>query len=126
MSLFIGWAAVTDPSSFRAPPAVGFLLAAVFGLTAARLIQMRLHPLSGGDGLVALILVSLAGIGGWIAFGPGARVCTSSLSGFSPAPAQGLGCRIPFGIGAVITGTMALYCVWRSLRGRRTASASDS
>jgi hypothetical protein len=61
------------------------------------------------------ILIGLAAIGKWIAFGAGARACSGSLSlGVLGAQGgmSGLGCRIPFGLGAiVIDGVIAWLAV---------------
>jgi hypothetical protein len=94
----------------------------VFAVSAARLLQLLVQPRSGGDGFAALIYGGLAGIGAWIAVGPGARVCAAGLSGQRMESAEGFGCRLPFGAGAVVTSVLALYCGWRWLRARRAAS----
>jgi len=60
------------------------------------------------NGVLGLAAVGgLAAIGNWIAFGAGERVCGASIL-FWVGEAEGLGCRIPFGIGAVITNAILL------------------
>lgn len=58
-------------------------------------------------GLFALLsLAGLAAIGSWVAFGLGERACSGSISLpwlWSESDLSGLACRIPFGLGALIT-----------------------
>jgi hypothetical protein len=64
--------------------------------------------LSGFLGI--LVLVGLAAIANWIAFGFGARACGASIMIWA-GDVQGLGCRIPFGIGAVMTNAIIVMSV---------------
>jgi len=53
-----------------------------------------------------LIVIAMGTILTWIAFGPGERACTGSISFlffWQKHHASGAGCRIPFGIAAVLT-----------------------
>lgn len=54
-----------------------------------------------------LALIGLAALGNWVAFGFGARTCGASIV-FWAGELQGLGCRIPFGIGAVMTNAIVI------------------
>ena len=68
------------------------------------------------SGLLALlVLLGLAAIGNWIAFGVGARTCDASIALWS-GPLEGLGCRIPFGIGALITNAIVVLCAVTTLQ----------
>jgi hypothetical protein len=64
------------------------------------------RPLLSGF-LGVLIVAGLAAIANWIAFGVGGRTCGASIFIWS-GPMQGLGCRIPFGIGALITNAIVV------------------
>ena len=69
-------------------------------------------------GLMAIILVSFAAIGSWIAFGPGPRACTIAFEGFlfDAAWSNDLACRVGFGIGAVMVDGMVLLAIAGALR----------
>jgi hypothetical protein len=61
-----------------------------------------------------LSLAGLAMIGNWIAFGAGERVCSGSISlpgAWTETDFSGLGCRIPFGLGALITDAFLGYLI---------------
>jgi hypothetical protein len=60
--------------------------------------------------LVLLVVSGLAAIGNWIAFGVGERVCGASILIWT-GTLSGLGCRIPFGIGALITNGFLLLLI---------------
>jgi hypothetical protein len=69
------------------------------------------RPLASGF-LALLALIGLAAIGNWIAFGVGARACSGSIPFWTDNAFSGLGCRIPFGIGALMTNAFVLVgCV---------------
>jgi len=51
---------------------------------------------------------------GWIAFGPGARACTSSIGALAPE----MPCRIGFGVGAVQLVFMFIVAVRQALAAR--------
>lgn len=116
------WAAATRSAALRVPPAVAYVAAAVFVLAAARILRLRGPSPGPGDGTAALMLGAMAAVGAWIAAGPGARVCGVGTGGRPLAAATGLECRVPFGVGAVITALMAAYALrrWRR-RARRPA-----
>ena len=61
-----------------------------------------------------LALAGLAAIGNWIAFGAGERACSGSISlprMSGDSDFSGLGCRIPFGLGALITDAFLCYMI---------------
>lgn len=59
------------------------------------------------QGLFALLsLAGLAAVGSWVAFGVGERACSGGIDlpwVWSSGDLSGLACRIPFGLGALIT-----------------------
>ena len=113
--------AATGNDGLNAPPAVAYIAGAVFVGAALRILQLQLQPASEGNGYAALMLAGFTLIGGWIALGPGERICSGGIGiGGVGAGAQGLGWRVPFGIGALIAGAMTLYAAWRWARGRRS------
>lgn len=99
------------PEDINGPPWLGFAAGGIFvaaGLAVIAGPQAAL--LSGLFGLLAL--GGLAAIGNWIAFGAGERVCSGSLSLpwlASGADLAGIACRIPFGLGALITDAFFCY-----------------
>jgi hypothetical protein len=101
------------------PPAIAYLLAGVLVLAAARLLQLRRPPPDAGDGIAALMLGAMAAVAAWIAAGPGARLCGLGAGGRPLVPGTSLACRVPFGVGAVVTALMAAYAIRRWLRSRR-------
>jgi hypothetical protein len=110
---------VHDPG-LNVPPAIGYLVAGVFGCAALAM----LHRAAGREapvGLAALMLVGLAGIGGWIGLGPGERSCVAGTGSHLLAVTGGATCRVAFGGGAVLTSLMAGWALrawWRTRRGR--------
>jgi len=63
-----------------------------------------------------LAVAGLAAIGNWIAFGFGERVCGASILVWV-GPVEGLACRIPFGIGALITNAILLVMTVIAVQG---------
>ena len=65
-----------------------------------------------------LIMIFLAAIANWIAFGAGPRGCTSSVAGFFLASSRAAGdleCRIAFGIGAAMVDGALLWAFGAAL-----------
>jgi hypothetical protein len=93
------------------PPWLGFVAGGVF--TAAGLAVMAGPRSSLAASLFGLLsLAGLAMLGNWIAFGAGERACSGSISLpwlWSESDFSGLGCRIPFGLGALITDAFLCY-----------------
>lgn len=115
--------AATGDEGLNVPPAIAYTAGGIFVVAALRMLQLQLQPASAGNGYAALMLAGFTLIGGWIAVGPGERVCSGGIGIVgvgAGAGAQGLGCRVPFGIGALIAGAMTLYAGWRWARGRRS------
>jgi hypothetical protein len=95
------------------PPWLGFVAGGVFAGAGLAVLAAPWSPPAGRlFGL--LTLAGLAMIGNWVAFGAGERVCAGSISLpwlWSESDYSGLGCRIPFGLGAVITDAFLCYMI---------------
>ena len=95
------------------PPWLGFVAGGVFA--SAGLGVMAGPRSSMAANLFGLLsLAGLAMIGNWIAFGAGERVCSGSISlpvAWTETDFSGLGCRIPFGLGALITDAFLCYLI---------------
>lgn len=93
------------------PPWLGFVAGGIFASAGLAVIAGPQSPLVSGL-FGVLTLAGLAAIGNWIAFGVGERACSGSISlpwlG-SESDFSGLGCRIPFGLGALITDAFLCY-----------------
>ena len=93
------------------PPWLGFAAGGIF--TAGGLSIMLAPRSSLAANLFGLLsLAGLAMLGNWIAFGAGERACSGSISlslMWSESDFSGLGCRIPFGLGALITDAFLCY-----------------
>lgn len=95
------------------PPWLGFAAGGIFVSAGLAVMAGPQAPLVGGL-FGALALAGLAAIGNWIAFGAGERACSGSISlpGLSShSDFSGLGCRIPFGFGALITDAFLCYMI---------------
>lgn len=123
LAALLAWAAATEAPALRVPAVVAYAVAWCLGLGALRALQLSLVPGSAGDGLAALLLAGLAGVGAWIALGPGTRACAVGPSLRATTPLTGLACRVPFGFGALLTALLAAYAAQRWWRARRGASA---
>lgn len=92
------------------PPWLGFVAGGVFACGGlAVMVGPRAVLLNSLFAMLAL--AGLAAMGNWVAFGAGERACSGSLSLpwlWGEGEFSGLGCRIPFGIGALITD--AIFC----------------
>lgn len=108
------WAAYTRHPALRVPPSIGYLVGAVIVAGSAAAAAKASGRPRLVEALSILILVGFTAIGDWIAFGDSGLACTTNL------PLSGVarlaGCRIAFGIGAVISGAMAIWAAtmaWR-------------
>jgi hypothetical protein len=106
---------VRDPA-LHVPPALGYVVAVVFGAAAlAALAQAWGHPRAQA-GFATLVLAGMSATGAWLATPAGARGCRSSL-GMLPGLAPSFGCRTAFGAGAFVTALMTAYAFrqwWRA------------
>lgn len=87
------------------PPWLGLAAGGCFAAAGCALIAGPQSPLVARlFGMLSLLGLVL--IGNWVAFGAGERVCGGSFSLAGMVAGRdlaGLGCRIPFGVGALIT-----------------------
>jgi hypothetical protein len=100
------------------PPWLGFVAGGIFA-TAGLSIMAGTRSSRAANLLGLLALAGLAMIGNWIAFGAGERVCSGSISlslMWSESDFSGLGCRIPFGLGALITDAFLCYMIVATLQ----------
>ena len=100
-------------ADINGPPWLGFVAGGIFVAAGLAVIAGPQSPLARGL-FGILTLAGLAAIGNWIAFGAGKRVCSGSISLpwlWSEGDLSGLACRIPFGLGALITDAFLCYMV---------------
>ncbi|MEZ5559965.1 MAG: hypothetical protein R3E86_15645 [Pseudomonadales bacterium] len=94
------------------PAWLGFAAGGVFAAGGLAVIAGR-SPLASLFTL--LVLAGFVAIANWIAFGVGERVCGVSILGFafsSSGDLSGLGCRVPFGLAALmVNGVFGLAAV---------------
>ena len=109
---------VGDPG-LRVPPVVAYIAAGIFFMGAVAVLKQLLGIHSTVDGLAPLILAGLTAIGAWIALSPESGGCTVGSGDGPGVEVSGLGCRIPFGLGALITGAMTVYSARAWLRARK-------
>jgi len=110
-------------ADIHGPPWLGVAAGGSFAAAGLALICGPQAPLA--NGLFGVLSVAgLAAIGNWIAFGLGARACSATLSMswlWSGTDLAGAACRIPFGLGALITdallGYMAVSLLQKALGG---------
>ncbi|MBU0620756.1 MAG: hypothetical protein KJ795_02810 [Gammaproteobacteria bacterium] len=91
------------------PPWLGLAAGGVFVAAGLAVMAGPERPVFNGI-LAILVIAGLAALGNWIAFGAGERVCAGSIL-FWKSDMSGLGCRIPFGMGALITNAILLLMV---------------
>ena len=116
----LAWNALTRDARLTSPPWLTLLCALALAVAAARVLQLRGRPHSAGHGFAVILLAAFAVVGGWIALGPGARVCSVGAADVPLGEIGGWRCRLPFGIGAAITAAMATYALRLWLRSRRS------
>lgn len=108
------------PQGLQAPAWIAHLAGGAFVLAGAIVLLRAAGRGQVADGLVCLLLVVFAGIGAWIALGPGAEQCVVRRGGIA-APASPTSCRVALGAGLVVVLAMLAYAArrwWRGSRGR--------
>lgn len=85
---------------------LGIACGGVFIAGGLALLAGQQRPVLNGF-FAILVLIGLASIGNWIAFGVGERTCGASIV-FWQGELTGLGCRVPFGIGALIVNAVTV------------------
>ena len=105
-----------DQANSDAPRWVAMLAGGLFVL-AGVVVWTQGSPGAQAAGYV--IVIGLAAIANWVAFGPGTRACASTLSFFGFATwrrAPDLECRIAFGLGAVMMDAIVLMTAADAIR----------
>jgi len=100
------------------PPWLGFVAGGLFFLAGVSILMGRIASLASSV-LTVLVLAGFAAIGNWIAFGAGERHCSGGLSlgvFWGEGDLSGWGCRIPFGLGALMLNGMLGYVTVVTLR----------
>lgn len=97
-------------ADINGPLWLGAVAGGIFIVGGLAILMGQHHPLIGAA-LGIVIAAGLAAIGNWIAFGVGERVCTGSIPVLGNHDLSNLGCRIPFGIGAIITNAFVVWSV---------------
>jgi hypothetical protein len=105
-------------ADINGPAWLGLVSGGVFALAGLTVMAGRLPPLVSSL-LVLALLAGLAVLGNWIAFGAGERLCSGSISLpflWIERDLSGLGCRIPFGIGALAINGIFFYAAVKTLQ----------
>lgn len=118
-ALFLVRAAIIRDPGLHVPPVIAYVVAGVFLLGAVAVVQQIIGGPTRGHGVAVLILAGFTVIGAWIALSPDSGGCTVGVNDGPGTAASGLACRIPFGIGALISGAMTLYAATTWIRARR-------
>ncbi len=118
--LLIRAAIIGDPG-LRVPPLIAYACAGVFFVGAFALLQQIFGGPTRGHGAAVLILAGLTVIGAWIALSPRSGGCSIGVNDAGTETA-GLACRLPFGIGALLTGLATIAAARSWLRARRKPS----
>ncbi len=102
----------------QGPPWLGFVAGGTFVAAGLSIIAGPRAALLGSL-FAVLALAGLAALGNWVAFGAGERVCSGSLSLpwlWGESDFSGLACRIPFGLGALITDAFLCWMIVATLQ----------
>lgn len=102
----------------QGPPWLGFVAGGIF-VAAGLAIIAGPRALLVNSLFAILALAGLAALGNWVAFGAGERVCSGSLALpwlWGEGDFSGLACRIPFGLGAVITDAFLCWMIVATLQ----------
>jgi hypothetical protein len=118
---FVVW---SEQPGLRVPPAVGYLAAGVFAAAGVSLFLQATGFALAANLCAILMTAALAGIGGWIGFGSGARRCEGSLGGFGFVPGEGT-CRLVFGAGAVVTAGIVILMMLSLFKGKADSQAQE-
>jgi hypothetical protein len=117
LGLLLSYMVWSGQPGLQVPPAVGYLAAGTF-LAAGATLLLQVRGAQRAQQVTAFLLVAaLAGVGGWIGFGPGSRRCGGSLGFLAFVPGE-LVCRGVFGAGAVLTGLIAVLMLRPLFKGR--------
>ena len=103
------------PEKLHAPAWVAYTSAAVFCLAGLSIIAQALGMRGVNRWLACVLLGVMTLIPGWIGFVGGPRQCSAFAPGARSA-ASGAGCRLPFGLAAVLCAMIFLVALRRALR----------
>lgn len=107
LGLWLNYVVWSRQPGLQVPPAVGYLAAGAF-VAAGLTLLLQAGSFARAATVAAFLMVAaMAGIGGWIGFGPGSRRCEASVGGLAFVSGEWL-CRLGFGTGAVLTGLIAV------------------
>ena len=112
------------PQGLNVPSWVAHMVSGCFGLAGVAVFVHASVSKRAYQWLMVAVLATMMAIPSWIAFGPGERECSASAWG---APSgwltfldleevQGLGCRIPFALGAALMGVVLAIAVGAAMR----------
>ena len=110
------WTAYTRHPALKVPPTIGYVVAAICLAGSAAAAAKASGRRRLVETLAVVILVGFTAVGAWIALGDGGGSCTTNLP--LAGAARGAGCRIAFGLGAVISAAMAAIAMVTLRRGR--------
>lgn len=100
----------------KVPPAIAYLAAGSF-VAAGMSLFLQGRAMNRAAAVSAILSVgAMAGIGGWIGFGPGSRRCGGSLGGLTFIPGEWT-CRVVFGAGAILTAGIVLLMLRSLVKG---------
>lgn len=106
------------PEQLKAPAWIAFCALGLLGFSGVCIIAQALRLEGLARWLVCLLLGGMAVIPAWIAFGVGARRCTTVALGAHSAVSE-MVCRGSFGVGAIVLALMSGLAVRGALRTRR-------
>jgi hypothetical protein len=115
--LLVGFLIYVHPEGLRAPAWVAYVAAFAFVLAGLSLLAGAIGAIALQHWLGVAITASLFAVALWVAFGPGERECSMSLS-FVESIAPDAVCRSFFGVGAILVGLFLVLVLRRSF-GRR-------
>jgi hypothetical protein len=113
LGFWIAYIVWSRQPGLRVPPAVGYLAAGSFAAAGISLFLQGAGFARAAGVPAILAAAALAGVGGWIGFGPGSLRCGGSIGDIPFLPGEWL-CRLVFGAGALLTGLIVLLML-RSL-----------
>jgi hypothetical protein len=113
----LGYAGFTRSPRLYAPPAIAYLVALIFVVTAARLLEMASGRPGRGDWFALVFFGASAAIEWWIALASPPGQCRSTGGDLSLIGGGGF-CKAGFGVAAAISTALAIYCASRVLRGK--------
>lgn len=106
-----------QPDQLHTSAWVGYLASAVFALGGLALFARGLQWGAVYRWTIVALLVAMAVVANWIAFGPGPRSCSAPI-GLAWLLGPGALCRFAFGLGGFLVAAMAAWAVRMAYTGR--------